>query len=372
MSGPGERPLLRIWVHALDRTGPPVLVRTLLAWLVEVRPDLRLEVLAFRGGEMEGEVASLAPVRVVLDDHEPWEHASPDPARLDELRGRFADLEVAAANLLVSTSAAQALQVVGEVGPIVAWSVEIGEDLHWLDGPVPVRARVDRWLAGSAGTAAELQGRLGHPVPVAHEFVAGPAVAASPDEARDAVGVPVDLPLVVGAGIGTHRKGVDLFLEAALAASRLAPEVQFCWVGGAADPLRPRVADLAERLGLASFHVAPSTPALDDVLAAADAFAHPARVDAFPLVCLHAALVATPVVGFAGCGGLQEMFGPTARLVPYPDVAALADAVVALAIERRSGATGPSQQAHVAARYRVEVAAPALLDALADLVGTGS
>jgi glycogen(starch) synthase len=70
-----------------------------------------------------------------------------------------------------------------------------------------------------------------------------------------------------------------------------------------------------------------SVPDLADRLAAADILLHPARVDAFPLVCVHAAAAGTPVVAFTDAGGLGEMLGDDLVGAPYPDVVGLVTAL---------------------------------------------
>ena len=77
-------------------------------------------------------------------------------------------------------------------------------------------------------------------------------------------------------------------------------------------------------MGLGHFALVESVPDLTPWLAAADVFLHPARLDAFPLVCLHASLAGTPVVTFRGVGGTDEMFGDDAAGPGYPDVEAMA------------------------------------------------
>lgn len=358
---------VRLLVHALDRTGPPMLARALLRWIAENRQDLRLDVVAFRGGALHDDFAELAPTTVVLEDSEPWDHCSPDPARVEELSADLARLGDVEVTLSVSVAGGQCLPLLAEPARLVTWVVEQGEDLHWLDPPVSVATRTDRWLAGSRSTAAELRTRLGPDVPidVAVEFVE-PA-APLPEEAerlrRELLDAPEHL-LVIGAGIGTWRKAPDLFLDAGLAFSRVSEiPARFVWVGGEDDPLLPLVRQSANDLGVADrFRWVDNNDELERYLLAADVMLHPARLDAFPLVCLHAASVGTPVVSFAGVGGVTEMFEDTFEGVGYPDVEGLARRIDEL---HRSGAlqkVGDAQRRHVSERYLSTVGAPGLIE----------
>lgn len=373
MTAPGSRAqVLRLFVHALDRTGPPMLALAYLRWVRRHHPERPVEVVAFRGGPLEPELAALAPVRVVLDDEEPWDCEAPDdrwPAR----RARLEDLGPAV-NLLVSVAAAQALPLVpAGIGPVAVWSVEVGDDLHWLDRPVGLDDPGLRWAAGSAATATELAARLGAAPPVIAEFIdPTPVDPSARDAARtELVGDRTDDPLVVvGAGIGTLRKGVDLFAEAAvLHRERGGGPARFAWFGGTRDPIAPLVATDVRRRRIDHLALRPAVADLDRWLAAADVLLHPARADAFPLVCLHAAAQGTPVVGFSGVGGLVEMFGPDTLAAPYPDLPGLVDHLGALADPGRRQACGEAQRDRVDGRFVAEAAAPTLDAFLADVAG---
>lgn len=351
----------RVMVHALDRTGPPMLALAFVRWLRRTHPGDDVELVAFRGGEMVSEFSEVTAVRVLLDDHEPWDHEAPPPDRVAALRKRTSGLAPVDANLLVSVAACQSLPLIDCPGPIVTWSVEVAEDLHWLSGPIPLAQSTDRWIAGSHATARELADRLGGECPdVVPEFV-DDAPAVPPDriaELRQELGGADDRGVVVGAGIGTVRKGLDLFVEAAAEYDRRWPgNAAFSWFGGWADPLWPVVNAEIERLGL-PVTLRPSVADLTPCLAAADAFLHTARRDAFPLVCLHAALAGTPVVAFEGGGGIGEMFGPTGTLVPYPDLVSAVEAVRRLATTESGPKVGALQGAHVRQRFTADAAAP--------------
>ena len=91
---------------------------------------------------------------------------------------------------------------------------------------------------------------------------------------------------------------------------------------------------------------------------------HPARLDAFPLVCLHAAAQGVPVLRFAGVAALEEMFGEDAATAPFPDVVALAGELAALHDPDRRARVGAAQRAHVIAHHDVTVAGPILFEHL--------
>lgn len=364
----------RIILHALDRTGPPMLALAMLRWLRRNHPEEQVEVLAFRGGDMLADFSSLCGVTVLLDHHEAWDHAAPSSGRVAELRDRTAKLAPASANLLVSVAAGQCLPLLDRPGPVVTWSVEVAEDLNWLSGPLGLAKSTDRWIAGSNATSSELADRLeSEPPNVVPEFVDGAVEVPSGRirELRRELGGSDRRSVVVGAGIGTVRKGLDLFVEVAAEHDRRWPgESAFSWFGGQSDPLWPIVSAEVERLGI-PVTLRPSVADIHPYLAAADVFFHPARRDAFPLVCLHAALAGTPVVAFEGGGGIGEMFGPTAQLIRFPDLVSAARAVRQLATSKFGREVGAQQGDYARQRFSTDVAAPLVYEHLVAAAGGG-
>lgn len=354
-----------------------MLARAFVRWMSEHRPEIGLEVVAFRGGELLDDFVRLAPTRVLLDPSEPWDHDAPDPRRQAVATQRASGGAAPAGTLLVSVAAGQVLPYLPPSdAPVVAWVVEQGHDLHWLDGPLGLGDRVTSWFAGSEGTRAELSQRLpsGTSVVVVPEFVEH-AVAADDRTAancRAALGAEAGDLLVLGAGIATVRKAPDLFVEVAMHADAAGIRARFVWLGGERDPLFPRVRAQVDELGLENVRLMGSVADLSPWLTAADVFLHPARLDAFPLVCLHAATVGTPVVGFRGAGGLEEMFGDAFVGADFPDVGEMASIIGGFVDGAARRRVGRSQADAVVGRFSSDAAAPVLWNALqATTVGAG-
>lgn len=367
----------RLVVHALDRTGPPMLALSFLRWARNHRPEASFDLVAFRGGDLVDSMVELVPVHVVLDPSEMWDHDNPPHHRVCELRERLARLPEPDATLLVSVSSCQVLPLLQDDRPVVVWSVEQGEDLHWLDAPLGLVDRARRWLAGPGGTADALGDRLPMhtQITVCDEFIEPPQ-SLSPDlvaNCRIAQGVGDDDVLVIGAGIGTARKGIDIFMEVAAAAHRRGLDrVYFSWLGGESDELHWRVRAESRRLQLNRLRWFGTVTDVDRWLAAADIFLHTARLDAFPLVCLHAAAVGTPVVSFKGAGGTEEMFGDTFLGRRYPDVDGTVDVLEQLTNPSDRARCGKRQQHVVSARFTSAHAAPAVMAELEETARTAS
>lgn len=135
----------------------------------------------------------------------------------------------------------------------------------------------------------------------------------------------------IGAGHADHRKGFDLFLEAAAIIASKNPGARFVWLG-ALDGWARRLADGAIADGL-DLHL-PGFVA--DALAwyrAADVYLLTSREDAGPTTLTHAAAVGTPFVGYAADIGLIGVIDDLGTFVPPGDAAGFADAAIRAAAQ---------------------------------------
>ncbi|MCZ2825824.1 MULTISPECIES: glycosyltransferase family 4 protein [unclassified Modestobacter] len=189
-------------------------------------------------------------------------------------------------------------------------------------------------------------------------------------EVRRGLGLDDDRrPLIVAIGRLHPQKGYDLLLDAVTrwsADPRLRPEplVVIAGDGPLADELSRRIA--AE--GLPVTLLGRRTD-VADLLGAADACVLPSVWEARSLTAQEALRAGTPLVATA-VGGIPELVGDAAELVPAGDAAALAETVVRVLTDpaeiARLGAAGPRQ----AATWPDEAAtAAALVDLYRELLG---
>lgn len=373
-----------VLLHALDRTGPPMLARAFLGWLSRVHPEHRIEIVSFRGGPMIDDLMHFGPVHVLLDPKERWDHNSPDTTQLNRASKRASAAAEADVVLAVSVAAGQVLPHLPRPAlPLVTWCVEMGTDLHWIDDHVGLREKTSLWLAGSEASRMELQQLLpGTEIHLSPEFVAPPpAIATStvancrasllghPDGCVDASSGHREL-LVVGTGIATHRKAPDLFAEVALQQLRNGvTSDRFVWIGGEDDPMFQFLASDCEHLGISNLRFLGNVGEVEPWLAGADVLLHTARQDAFPLVCLHAALVGTPVLTWHNNGGSAEMFGNTLLAAQYPDIHALASRLDDLRDHRSRSDVAVAQKSRIEDHFISDVAGPVLLEHLERTAG---
>ena len=178
-----------------------------------------------------------------------------------------------------------------------------------------------------------------------------PPVRRTRTEVRAGLGVAEEQPLVVAVGRLHPQKGYDVLLDAAArwgADGRTVPLVAIAGDG-------PLHAELAARIRTERLPVTLLGRRDDvaDLLAAADVCVLPSRWEARSLTAQEALRAGTPLVA-ARTGGLPELLGDAADLVPVGDADALAGAVVRLLTDadhaarlaeagRRQAATWPDE-----------------------------
>ena len=178
--------------------------------------------------------------------------------------------------------------------------------------------------ADLAGHARRLGARDVRLAPVAAPAL--PPPGRTRDELRTALGA-TDRPLVLAVGRLHPQKGYDVLLDAAARWAgdrRLAapPQVAIAGDGPLAEALQRRIAEQDLPVVLLG-----RRDDVADLFAAADACVLPSRWEARSLTAQEALRAGTPLVA-SRVGGLPELLGDAADLVPVGDAAALAEAVV--------------------------------------------
>jgi glycosyltransferase involved in cell wall biosynthesis len=155
-----------------------------------------------------------------------------------------------------------------------------------------------------------------------------PPARRSREEVRAGLGLADGRPLVLAVGRLHPQKGYDVLLDAA------ATWAEDGWAGDGQPPLvavagdGPLAAELTARIGSQRLPVTLLGRRDDvaDLLAAADLVVLPSRWEARSLTAQEALRAGTPLVA-TRAGGLPELLGDAALLVPPGDAAALAGAV---------------------------------------------
>jgi glycosyltransferase involved in cell wall biosynthesis len=154
--------------------------------------------------------------------------------------------------------------------------------------------------------------------------------------------------VVLGAGTVEYRKGVDLFLTAAMAVQRDAPElgIRFLWVGHGYRPDEDKgysayLREQITRSGLSgSVTLLDAVSDLDPIYAITDTFLLTSRLDPLPNVSIDAACRGIPIICFRDASGTADVLlsdpGTAAGVVDYLDTTQAAAKIVGFARNRAS------------------------------------
>ncbi|MBI1683293.1 glycoside hydrolase family 99-like domain-containing protein [Caulobacter hibisci] len=125
---------------------------------------------------------------------------------------------------------------------------------------------------------------------------------------RKRLGLAADAEVVIGVGYGDRRKGVDLFVKAAIDVIAARPKAVFAWLGLLEAKMEAEARALVAEAGLERQVMFVGFQSdTDDFYAGADVFALTSREDPFPMVLLESLEAGTPAVGFEGAGGFVDL-----------------------------------------------------------------
>ena len=153
---------------------------------------------------------------------------------------------------------------------------------------------------------------------------------------RSSLNIPPDAFIVLASGKGNYGiKGKDLFIQLAYTLLQKHSDlpVHFIWVGGDREAFDEYLfRQDVERAGLSGrLRLIYDVPNPLDYFNAGDVIVSVSREDSFPLVCLEAAALGKPILCFDKGGGIPEFVENDAGyIVPYLDITAMADKIIAL------------------------------------------
>ncbi|MCP1309710.1 glycosyltransferase [Paenibacillus tyrfis] len=137
------------------------------------------------------------------------------------------------------------------------------------------------------------------------------------EEIRSALNLSPDVKIVLGVGYADHRKGIDLFAEAAAITRSMNQKIVFVWVGNRDIHYLSELKE--EHLNNVVF--VDQTSEIGKYYAAADIYLLTSREDPFPSVVLEAFDVSIPVIGFKDAGGFVDIVSEkTGQLVEHSNV----------------------------------------------------
>jgi len=372
--------------HDATRTGAPFVLLHLLRWLkTNTNVDFRLLLLG--GGELVPEFAEVSQVSVLTSgkDNIITKALRHYGIRRDGSNTHLSPLKKSLVSrgidLIYSNTAVNGHVVASLAGagcPVITHVHELEYALKHGIGVERTRLmkeNTSHYIAASESVRKNLVENHSIPedkIDLIYEFIPVQGVdsdrkTAVRSKVRREMGIPGEDFIVGACGTIDWRKGTDLFVQLASLMRRYQVDrpVWFVWLGGALEgavyyQLRHdiRLLGLENRVRF----LGAKADALK-YFCAFDVFVMTSREDPFPLVCLEAASVGVPIVCFDKAGGARELVdGDSGYVVPYLDLAAMADKVSTLL---NSEGLRLSCGRHAAQKtrqlYDVEIAAPKIL-----------
>ncbi len=382
--------------HEATRTGAPVLLLQFLRWL-RANASVDFEVVLRRGGELSAEFAALAPVWNAEATNGRLARSAMSIARRFGLRTSLDDAHI---GRMVREMAHRGFGVVYSntltngalVSRLESLNCQVLTHVHELESNILapgeenlrlVKAHTSRYIACAEAVKSNLIVRHAidrDRIDVIHGFVTTPVLTAAAQtqaraRTRSALAIPEGACVVGAAGTTNWAKSPDLFVQLAYAVHRRRPArpVHFIWVGGG-SPKAQRLAELrldAQTAGVSGItHFPGSRPNATEYFCAFDVFALVSREDSFPLVCLEAASLGTPILCFDRAGGAREFVeGDCGFVVPYLEVEIMADRILELlASDELRRRIGERAKVKVRERHDVSIAAPRVLEVIRRLM----
>ncbi len=331
--------------HDGSPTGAPVLLLNIVRYLKKSF-DIEAAIILLTDGPLQKDFADLAPTYVVDKDYKTdkdyerfrhlvlqlWKEGYDSAICNTAVTGKCTEILYQAGFIVVSaihemSSVIHALKVEEECKTIACYA-------HNIVFPADIVRNDFEKISGSLGGRAIIspQGLLQAPV----------AMPAAKEQVCDLLKIPRDSMLVLAAGLGDLRKGLDLYLQVARHIGQQDNRFHFIWIGNIAANLdvwfkRDMDIPLLQRY----FHHIPFTDNLALYYQAADVFVLPSREDPFPTVVIEALANGLPVVAFDKCGGYIDLLAckQNGELIPYGDIESMAAAIVRIAANKEMHTT---------------------------------
>jgi len=385
-----SKPILFIG-HDAGRTGAVMVLLHFLRWLKLAHPEIKIEILLQRGGDLVPSFQELAPTFVLDKRYSPfimlfrrviskfwlaWTLVAGQKAWLQWRYCGFRRPDLIFANTVTHGNLLELLQSAHR--PIITYVHELEyliQNLSPKDTFDKVKRFTNYYVAASVavqknlvlnhGIAKDSIGVVHAITPISQQFD-GDALLQQRIKLRMEWNIPENAYVVGACGTLEWRKGIDLFANLAHTFKRRHANIPcyFVWIGGDKGSLAMAEAlydadrlDVRENIRFLGKRVSPA-----EDFTAIDTFALLSREDPFPVVCLEAAMAEKPIVCFESAGGMPEFVANDCGItVPYLNLDAMSDALNSLwACPAMRDKIGVQASMKVRECYSVPVLAPKL------------
>ncbi|HVX25468.1 MAG TPA: glycosyltransferase family 4 protein [Parafilimonas sp.] len=369
--------------HEATRTGAPIVLLTLLRWL-KTNTNIEITILLKQSGELHKEFAEIGETfcwstgvhRSFKHDllSKAWRRITkpnlfvPFPSELEKKC-----FDVIYLNTAIGLEFAPLLKEKFRC-PVIA---HIHENAFLLKSfsqnflcSLNIQ-HIERFIAVSESTKESLVNNYQIPtekIDVIYEFINISDITKTPMDVgklKMSLKINKDEFVVGGCGTAEWRKGIDLFIYTAAFLKRNFPDerIKFVWVGEVNSFYKQMFAYEIVRFGISDMVIfTGASQNVADYFKCFNVFFLSSREDPFPLVCLEAAALQTPILCFQNAGGMNEFIkaGGGAN-VEYANIEAVASRVV----ELKNNKALLKEMAETAQRsalcYDVHIVAPSIL-----------
>lgn len=373
--------------HEASRSGAPIVLLHFLKWF-KANTDIPFLILLKIGGELESDFEDLAPVIVLsrvkpgLVERVSYRLRLHKFKRLDHFRKLKKKLSQENIGLIYSNTVTngEVLEFLSSLKcPVITHIHELEYTINCCGG-IENFKQVQHYTQHYIAVAKAVKDNLvkhqkieASTIDVIHEFIPTqvPIKNSQPQvfyPILEELNIPQEALVVGASGTMSWRKGADLFVQLARAVNQrqLNTPVHFVWVGGENNGIyfNELIHDV-RHAGLEQYvHFTGVQPNPLDYFRVFNVFTLLSREDPFPLVLLEAASIGKPIVCFDNSGGAPEFVEDDCGfVVPYLDIEAMADKVVALMksvdLRQSLGERAAKKAWH---RHDVTVLAPKILN----------
>jgi lipopolysaccharide biosynthesis protein len=369
--------------HNASLSGAPIVFLNFIKWFKHnIKWDFEIIVRETinNGDFLLKEFQELAPTLVFSD-------LSPD--QLDDLRFRLLkeNIGIIFSNTLVNSNIEQFLSIlncpqicyVHELEYVITHLPAITDNIKWQI------KKNNYFIACSEVVKNNLISNHGiskDQVHVVEEFISPPNNTTVSETELNIIknnfGIPKNSFIIGGVGTIEWRKGSDLFISLAQIVCKQIPNAYFVWLGADkkvhADTYSKLIFDVEKSDLKGRVCFAPQDAESDKYYALFDLVAMVSREDPYPLVNLHAASFAKPIICFEKAGGSSEFIGKECGfVVPYLDINEMAKKIIELQKNASLRATlGKNGQKKLFVNNTTDVQAPKIMKIIESCIVTAS
>ena len=308
------RPKIIIAIHDLHRHGAQFLAAN-LAKTLQTQFNAEIAILTGEDGMLSDTMREYGTVTIIDFENPDLDRIEMAIASLKSAGFDKAIINSAAAGMCAKHLAANGIQMLGLIHEMasVIERMSLQENIRDLDEHAKAlvfASDIVRDQSAAASDIATFKNALIRPQGLDNHC--GIATLTDKAVAKEKIarqfGFDQQSKIVLAVAYGDHRKGVDIFVNWAIAAIKKYGDAQFIWIGEIEPAIRQTVTALIDDSDAANnVHFLGFTDKLADYYQAADAYALTSREDPFPSTALEALSAGTPVYMVRGTSGIETL-----------------------------------------------------------------